>query len=144
MGHVGLLTVLGAVLLAQCHTAPAPPVVSVVPSTPPSVVVDPRCQDACDNLRALGCDEANPIDIGTHCRADGDCMDLVGLHDPFQTCSMLGTCMVSCAMFCTAMQRDGLGADPSCVARVESCDQVMQCPPTAHSCNGTTCQGVQP
>jgi hypothetical protein len=139
MGHVGLLTVLGAVLLAQCHTAPAPPVVSAAP-TVVAVVVDPRCQDACSNLLFLGCDEANPIDIGTRCRADSDCMDLVGTHDPFQTCSALGTCMVSCTMFCTAMQLDGLGADPSCVARVEGCDQVRQCPPTAHSCNGTTCR----
>ena len=122
-----------ALLTSQCHVIQ--PGVSAAPST---VTDQSSCQAACDNIKSLGCAEANPIDMGTKCNADTDCMGPDGKHDTYQTCSAAGGCIVTCANFCVSTENTGVWLSPTCVVSVTSCSAIDQC---SLSQTGTTCTG---
>lgn len=111
-----------------------PKVPSVTPQ-PPVVVDQDKCQAACDNLKALGCFEGQPIDMHTKCLINAECG--VG-----QTCSALGTCITPCVTFCVDTENQGVWLDPACVATITACNQIDNCPlaqPKASACNGNSC-----
>lgn len=93
----------------------------MVTPQPPTVVDQDKCQAACDNLKRLGCEEAEPIDMHASCFGDAECL-------PGQTCSTFGTCVASCVSFCVDTENQGVWLDPGCVANVKTCDQVDSCP----------------
>jgi hypothetical protein len=111
----------------------------------PTVVVDQsHCAAACDNLKYLGCAEANPIDMKEECKVDADCLDPTGKPDPAQVCSAAGGCMVTCVGFCKSTEDTGVWLDPACAEKITSCDQLSDCPAgsptTGTSCNGSSCK----
>ena len=99
-----------------------------VTPAPPVVTDQSDCAAACDNLRHLGCDEGNPIDMGTKCKVNSDCKDVNGNTDAKQSCSALGTCMVSCVNFCIDTENQGVWLDPTCVKNISNCNQINSCP----------------
>lgn len=98
---------------------------------PPKVNDQASCVAACANLKYLGCSQANPIDMETKCKSDADCKDLNGNTDAKQQCSALGSCIVTCTNFCSDTEDQGVWLDPTCVAKVTSCDQIESCPTPA-------------
>jgi hypothetical protein len=127
------LTIAGATA-AACVGCPKQP--DPVTPQPPVITDQASCQAACDNLRALGCDEGNPIDTGAPCTASNQCQS-------GQTCSALGTCIVSCVQFCMDTENAGVWLDPVCVSKITSCGQIDQCPaaqPKAKACTGSECR----
>lgn len=111
------------VLVAACNIAP--PLASPHPVT---VTDQGNCPAACGRLKALGCPEANPIDMHGQCHVDADCLGPDARPDPFQTCSAAGTCMETCTNFCVETEDNGVYLDPTCVANVMSCAEVNTCP----------------
>lgn len=59
-----------------------------------------QCPAACENLRRLGCEEGDPI---LDQETGGD---------------------VPCEIFCADTQGNGHALNPTCMARITSCDQV--------------------
>jgi hypothetical protein len=114
----------------------------IITPNPPVVTDQSDCASACDNLKFLGCKEGNPIDMGTTCHVDADCKDVHGVTDTTQACSALGTCMTTCVNFCTVTENQGVWLDPSCVAKVTSCDQIEQCPAPVPATGGNSCTGA--
>jgi hypothetical protein len=134
---IGSALFIAVVCIASCKTNRG-----LVTPNPPVVTDQGDCVAACDNLKTLGCEQAQPIDMGTTCKVDADCLGPDGATDKFQTCSALGTCMVTCANFCVSTENQGVWLDPTCVKKVTACDQVEQCPAPkkpANSCNGPAC-----
>lgn len=122
---VAIVTAGALVLASGCHGSVVGP--QVVPH-PPVVTDQSHCSEACDNLKRLGCPEGYPIDMKESCKVDRDCLGLNGKPDPIQTCSAAGGCMVSCLNFCTEVENAGVWVDPACVAQVQTCDEVSECP----------------
>ena len=77
-------------------------VVSCGPLRPPPYPIDPgdtaQCPVACENLSLLGCPEGEPLADGT-----------------------------SCTEFCVRTQEQGHALNPTCLAKITSCDQVDSC-----------------
>ena len=57
-----------------------------------------NCPAACQNLRALGCSEGQPLPDGT-----------------------------SCERFCVETQINGMPLNPTCIMQITSCDEVDVC-----------------
>jgi len=132
--------VAGTVTLAlatctSCHSTG----VLIVPTNPPTITDQSACAQACGNLVALGCVEGTPIDTHQTCKVDADCLGVTGVHDEYQTCSVAFTCMVTCVNFCTATENTGVWLDPTCAAKITSCDQLSTCPGPQTA--GTSCTG---
>jgi hypothetical protein len=126
-----------ALVVVSCHAGH--PSVTPVPAVGAYQL---QCQAACDNMHSLGCEEGNPIGMGTACRADVDCLGPNDKPDRFQTCALDGTCMITCTSFCAVLENAGAWLDPACAAQVVSCDQLQQCPaskPTGTSCTSSSC-----
>lgn len=104
-----------ATVFVGCPTNPG------VTPQPPVINDQAKCQAACDHLKALGCEEGQPIDMHTTCRINADCA-------ANQTCSALGTCMVTCVQFCIDTENAGVWLDPGCVASINTCAEINQCP----------------
>lgn len=136
-----LWTIVWGVGLAalSCHN-----VTPGVTPAPPVVTDQSQCQAACDNLKVLGCAEANPIDMGTQCKHDADCVGPDGKPDVYQSCAANGACIISCVNFCTSTEKNGVWLDPTCVALIVTCDQIESCPAPAPrpgtSCTGSSCK----
>lgn len=79
--------VVAIVLAGACACWPPPP------RTPSA-----GCEQACQRLGELGCEEALPLPDGT-----------------------------SCASFCDQTERAGHALDVECVMRVESCEEIDSC-----------------
>lgn len=112
-----------------------------VSPNPPVVVDQDQCAAACDNLKALGCQEGNPIDMKHSCHVASDCKDIDGNVDPKQSCAANGECMVTCAQFCIDTEDAGVWLDPGCVRSIRSCDQVESCPMAMPKQPVNTCEG---
>ena len=125
-----LLFACTALLFVGCPKNPG------VTPQPPVITDQDKCQAACANLQHLGCDEGNPIDMHTKCLITADCAS-------GQTCSALGTCMVTCVQFCIDTENQGVWLDPACVASITSCSQIDQCPAAKatapRACNEESC-----
>jgi hypothetical protein len=138
----GIKTFLQGIIAVTCATFLT--AASCNPSNPsphgarPVVTDQGDCAAACANLKYLGCKQANPIDEGTKCQADADCLGPDKKHDQFQTCSALGTCIVTCTNFCIATENQGVWLDPACVKTVKTCGDVDRCPLVTKA-GATTC-----
>lgn len=116
-----------------------------ITALPPVITDQDSCAAACENLKRLGCKEGLPVDMGTMCKFDTDCLDVYGAIDTLQTCSALGSCMTVCTNFCHATEDHGVWLDPVCVSKVQTCDAIDSCPiPTVKqptdSCTGPACK----
>ena len=89
MKYLTPMFVLAAALATLAATCQQPPVIIEAPNTE-------LCPAACDNLRLLGCEEAEDVD---------------GL---------------TCEQFCERTQKQGAWLDPKCVAAVTSCEEIEQ------------------
>ena len=111
-----------------------PKTTNVTPQ-PPVIVDQDKCQAACDNLKALGCVEGQPIDMHTKCMINAECA-------AGQTCSALGTCITPCVTFCVDTENQGVWLDPVCVSKITTCREIDNCPlaqPKASACNENSC-----
>ena len=116
---------------------------AIAPGVSPKVLTvsdQSGCVSACDNFKSLSCPEANPVNMGTSCKADADCLGPDGKHDQYQTCSLIGGCMVTCANFCLATEAQGVELNPSCIAQATTCAQADAC--VASGDGGTSCVGT--
>lgn len=114
----------------------------MITPNPPVITDQAFCQAACDNLQSLGCQEAQPISMGTQCSNDADCKDLDGNADKFQTC-VQHMCETSCTNFCISTENQGVWLDPICVSKIVTCDDINLCPAPRKpepSCIGPACQ----
>ena len=75
-------------LLLACGPRP-------IPHIPPDTA---QCSAACENLRAIGCEEGEPLSDGT-----------------------------SCEKFCVDTQNSGHWLNPTCVKDITSCDDIEAC-----------------
>lgn len=118
------------VVFAGC---PQDPIVPPTPRVDSGGIVD-ACINACHKLKELGCVEGNPIDMNTPCKTNANCGEK-------QYCSLLGTCVVTCAQFCVDTYNSGIYLDPDCVAKISECSQVNKCTAIAQStCDSGSCQ----
>lgn len=131
----GVVAVLVATCVVSCNQGRA------VSPSPPVITDQAECVAACDNLRALGCPEGNPIDMKHTCHVAADCKDFSGNVDPKQACAANGECMVTCAQFCIDTEDAGVWLDPGCVRSIRSCDQVESCPMAVPKQPINTCEG---
>lgn len=91
---------------------------------PPVITDSDQCPAACENLRRLGCEEGQPIDVATKCGTGMDCT-------PGQYCES-GTCHATCDQFCREMEASGVWLDPVCVSQITDCRQLNSgCPATS-------------
>jgi hypothetical protein len=113
------MKILNAMMLVCCMLSACQ---SNTPSnpTPPVVTDSAKCSDACVNLKNLGCEEGNPIDMHTSCETDSNC-------GSGQVCSALGKCMVTCEKFCKDSENQGVWMMPGCVAAASSCEAIQAC-----------------
>ena len=102
-----------AAIVVACKPANNPP----TPNPPPPVPNASDCSEACDHLKYLGCEEGNPIDVGTPCKVDSDC-------GPPMSCSALGQCMITCTAWCTDLMSKGVDMNPTCVKDISSCSEL--------------------
>jgi hypothetical protein len=137
LASIGLTTAL-TFALATCTSCRAAGVV-IVPANPPVITDQSSCAQACTNLALLNCEEAQPIDTHQTCKVDADCLGPTGVHDEYQTCTVAGTCMVTCVNFCTATENTGVWLDPTCAIKITSCAQLSTCPGPQEA--GTSCTG---
>ena len=89
--RIRLLSVIFAALLlmgSTCNPKPTP--------HPPEDTH--RCTPACERLRALGCEEGEPLEDGTTCEA-----------------------------FCVETQESGHALNPTCIMQIDSCDEIEAC-----------------
>lgn len=84
-------TIALALLLAGCGALMPVP----VPIEPTDTG---KCPEACERLRALGCEEGQPLEDGT-----------------------------TCETFCQETQKAGHALNPTCVADISSCHEIQRC-----------------
>lgn len=87
---VGILLTVGLILMMGATCEPRP-----IPIAPTDTEM---CPDACQNLRALGCEEGEPLLDGTTCEA-----------------------------FCEYMQDEGHWLNPKCISSIERCSEIESC-----------------
>lgn len=109
MKHVFVLAAVFGTLLGGCPPVPPNP----NPPTPPD---SGSCAAACSHLRTLGCEEGQPIEMGTKCSANADCGST-------QYCEQ-GSCKTSCEVFCKETQLNGVWLNPSCVVSIGACSDI--------------------
>ncbi len=127
-------------LFAQCTVIhPSPGAKSQAPS---NITDQGNCALACGHMASIGCIQSQPISMPGTCRANTDCKGPDGAPDQFQTCSALGTCMVTCTNLCISTENNGVWLNPTCVLGITSCDQVDSCVTsgTGTSCTGASCK----
>ena len=94
--YVAVLRVLvlaGAIWSASCHQTEMPP-----PAPPPAPPIASACAAYCQHLRALGCQEGEPLPGGA-----------------------------SCEKFCIDTETNGHDLHISCVLQLQSCAALQQC-----------------
>ena len=107
-------TVLMAMIFVGCPKGRSP--------NPPVIVDQNMCAAACNNIgpKGLNCEEGKPINVKRQCASTAQC-------SRGETCES-GWCSVSCEQFCVDTENQGVWLDPTCVAKITSCDQVDACP----------------
>jgi len=100
---------------------------SCIPALNPSAIADQgSCKAACANLARLNCDEGKPILMGATCQSATNCKDINGNVDSNQVCQN-GQCSVTCEVFCTETENNGVWLKPACVQSITSCGQLNDC-----------------
>ena len=79
------------------------------------------CHTVCSRMKGLGCVEGFPIEVNRRCDATHECLE-------GETCSALGTCIVTCVSFCVVAVRQKVWVDVGCLKEIDDCSDIQTCP----------------